>query len=146
MICAHAYQSEVKSGDVQRNTYIAHMFALQSLDGPALCMRQKPGAHSLAALQVVCGTMGLPTATVRMRGPDGIARTSTGMGTGPVDAAMKAIDSQVRVQVTHFNANCTTGRPCNESMQSLHPSSFGAAAVKNCGHRLTDRLACFGRL
>lgn len=43
--------------------------------------------------------MGLPTATVRMRGPDGIARTSTGMGTGPVDAAYKAIDSLVRVQV-----------------------------------------------
>ena len=50
-------------------------------------------------MQVVCGTMGLPTATVRMRGPDGIARTSTGMGTGPVDAAYKAIDSLVRVQV-----------------------------------------------
>ena len=43
--------------------------------------------------------MGLPTATVRMRGPDGIARTSMGMGTGPVDAAYKAIDSLVRVQV-----------------------------------------------
>lgn len=49
--------------------------------------------------------MGLPTATVRMRGPDGIARTATGMGTGPVDAAYKAIDALVRVQVrfsTHY--------------------------------------------
>ncbi|KAK9906563.1 hypothetical protein WJX75_004234 [Coccomyxa subellipsoidea] len=53
----------------------------------------------LLGLQVVCGTMGLPTATVRMRGPDGIARTATGMGTGPVDAAYKAIDALVRVQV-----------------------------------------------
>ena len=53
-------------------------------------------------VQVVCGTMGLPTATVRMRGPDGIARTSTGMGTGPVDAAYKAVDSLVRVQVHNF--------------------------------------------
>lgn len=56
-------------------------------------------------MQVVCGTMGLPTATVRMRGPDGIARTATGMGTGPVDAAYKAIDALVRVQVrfsTHY--------------------------------------------
>ena len=51
---------------------------------------------------MVCGTMGLPTATVRMRGPDGIARTSTGMGTGPVDAAYKAVDSLVRVQVQNF--------------------------------------------
>ena len=56
--------------------------------------------------------MGLPTATVRMRGPDGIARTSTGMGTGPVDAAYKAIDSQVRVQVPHLEAECTRRRPC----------------------------------
>ena len=78
----------------------AHVAALRCLNCPGVCMRHKPGAHSRASLQVVCGTMGLPTATVRMRGPDGIARTSTGMGTGPVDAAMKAIDSQVRVQVT----------------------------------------------
>ena len=78
----------------------AHVAALRCLTRPGVCMRHKPGAHGSAALQVVCGTMGLPTATVRMRGPDGIARTSTGMGTGPVDAAMKAIDSQVRVQVT----------------------------------------------
>ena len=42
--------------------------------------------------------MGVPTATVRMRGPDGIARTATGMGTGPVDAAYKAVDALVRVQ------------------------------------------------
>ena len=43
--------------------------------------------------------MGLPTATVRMRGPDGIMRTATGMGTGPFDAATKAIDFLVRVPV-----------------------------------------------
>jgi 2-isopropylmalate synthase len=43
--------------------------------------------------------MGLPTATVKMVGPDGITRAATGMGTGPVDAAYKAIDSLVRVQV-----------------------------------------------
>jgi 2-isopropylmalate synthase len=49
--------------------------------------------------------MGLPTATVRMRGPDGIARTATGMGTGPVDAAYKAIDALVRVQV-RFSTHC----------------------------------------
>ena len=86
--------------------YIAHTVALRILDSPAPCMRHRHSAHSTAALQVVCGTMGLPTATVRMRGPDGIARTSTGMGTGPVDAAMKAIDSQVRVQVIHLKPGC----------------------------------------
>lgn len=51
----------------------------------------------LIDLQVVCGTMGMPTATVQMRGPDKIARIGVGVGTGPVDAAYKAIDSLVRV-------------------------------------------------
>ena len=48
--------------------------------------------YSLNELQVVCGTMGLPTATVRMTCPDGITRVTTAVGTGPVDAAYKAID------------------------------------------------------
>lgn len=48
-------------------------------------------------LQVVCGTMGLPTATVRLKGPDGLARVATSVGTGPVDAAYQAIDSLVQV-------------------------------------------------
>ncbi|KAG2492725.1 hypothetical protein HYH03_009137 [Edaphochlamys debaryana] len=52
----------------------------------------------LLDLQVVCGTMGMPTATVQMKGPDGIARIGVGVGTGPVDAAYKAIDSLVRVE------------------------------------------------
>lgn len=51
----------------------------------------------LLELQVVCGTMGMPTATVQMRGPDGIARVGVSVGTGPVDAAYKAIDELVRV-------------------------------------------------
>ena len=43
--------------------------------------------------------MGLPTATVRLRGPDDMERTATGMGTGPVDASYKAIDALVQVPV-----------------------------------------------
>jgi hypothetical protein len=31
---------------------------------------------------VTCGTLGLNTATVKMKGPDGILRISTGTGTG----------------------------------------------------------------
>ena len=48
-------------------------------------------------VQVVCGTMGLPTATVRMMGPDGVVRVESSVGTGPVDAAYKAVDRIVRV-------------------------------------------------
>eukprot|EP00271_Cylindrocystis_brebissonii_P013143 TRINITY_DN32753_c0_g1_i1.p1 TRINITY_DN32753_c0_g1~~TRINITY_DN32753_c0_g1_i1.p1 ORF type:complete len:704 (-),score=117.50 TRINITY_DN32753_c0_g1_i1:378-2489(-) len=53
----------------------------------------------LADLQVVCGTMGLPTATVKLIGPDGREHVSVGMGTGPVDAAYKAVDNIVKEDV-----------------------------------------------
>jgi 2-isopropylmalate synthase len=48
---------------------------------------------TLDGLQVACGTMGMPTATVRLRGPEGKLTTLAAVGTGPVDAAYKAIDT-----------------------------------------------------
>jgi 2-isopropylmalate synthase len=48
---------------------------------------------TLDGLQVACGTMGLPTATVRLTGPDGKQYVHASIGTGPVDAAFKAIDA-----------------------------------------------------
>lgn len=50
---------------------------------------------TLDGLQVACGTMGLPTATVRLTEPDGASHECAAIGTGPVDAAFKAIDSIV---------------------------------------------------
>ena len=52
--------------------------------------------YTLDGLQVACGTMGLPTATVRLVGPDGGAHVHASIGTGPVDAAFKAIDAIVQ--------------------------------------------------
>ncbi len=46
----------------------------------------------LDGLQVACGTMGMPTATVRLTGPDGEEYVLAAVGTGPVDAVYKAID------------------------------------------------------
>jgi 2-isopropylmalate synthase len=53
--------------------------------------------YTLDGLQVACGTMGMPTATVRLRDPDGGLHVKACVGTGPVDATFKAIDS-----VIHF--------------------------------------------
>jgi 2-isopropylmalate synthase len=50
---------------------------------------------ALDGLQVGCGTMGMPTATVRLRAPDGRVHVQAAVGTGPVDAAYKAIDAVV---------------------------------------------------
>jgi 2-isopropylmalate synthase len=52
--------------------------------------------YALDGLQVACGTMGMPTATVRLRGPDGALTVQASTGTGPVDAAYKAIDGIIQ--------------------------------------------------
>ncbi|MGB5811342.1 MAG: 2-isopropylmalate synthase [Polyangiales bacterium] len=53
----------------------------------------------LEALQVGCGT-GMPTATVKLVGPDGQTHTAAEVGTGPVDAVYKAIQDLVHVPCT----------------------------------------------
>jgi len=55
-------------------------------------IRQPVELWKLTALQVTCGTKDLATATVCLRDPDGNARVEAGVGTGPVDAAFKAIE------------------------------------------------------
>ncbi len=56
--------------------------------------------YTLVDLQVVCGRPGMPTATVRLRGPDGAEHVMPAVGTGPVDAAFKAIDGIVQTPNT----------------------------------------------
>jgi len=51
---------------------------------------------TLDGLQVACGTMGMPTATVRLRDPQGSLHIQACVGTGPVDAAYKAIDAIIQ--------------------------------------------------
>lgn len=51
--------------------------------------------YQLDGLQVACGTMGMPTATVRLRDPEGVLHIQACVGTGPIDAAFKAIDAIV---------------------------------------------------
>ena len=50
----------------------------------------------LEKIQVGCGT-GMPTATVELTGPDGSTGIAAEVGTGPVDAVYKAIQSLVHV-------------------------------------------------
>jgi 2-isopropylmalate synthase len=53
-------------------------------------------AYGLDALQIRCGTGEAPLAIVRLRGPDGEVRAAEAQGTGPVDAAYKAVDRIMR--------------------------------------------------
>jgi len=54
-------------------------------------------AYRLVDLQVVAGHPGLSTATARLIGPDEEERINASVGTGPVDAIYRAINSIVRV-------------------------------------------------
>jgi len=58
----------------------------------------------LEKIQVGCGT-GMPTATVRLTGPDGGVQTVAEVGTGPVDAVYKAIQSLVHVPCSLLEYN-----------------------------------------
>jgi 2-isopropylmalate synthase len=61
---------------------------------------QPPEVFALEDIQVVCGRRGMPTATVRLRGPNEQITVRAAVGTGPVDAAYKAIDAIVNAPNT----------------------------------------------
>ncbi|HVN53391.1 MAG TPA: 2-isopropylmalate synthase [Anaerolineaceae bacterium] len=99
----------------------------------------------LDGLQVACGTMGMPTATVRLLGPDGNLHVHASVGTGPVDATFKAMDAIIQApntllefvvhavtegidalgQVTVRIQGCQSG-PMNEAENEFEPPcSYG---------------------
>jgi 2-isopropylmalate synthase len=62
---------------------------------------QEIDLYMLDGLQVTCGTMTMPpTATVRLRDPEGNLRTAVALGTGPVDAAYQAVNSIIHAPNT----------------------------------------------
>ncbi|XP_010274930.1 PREDICTED: 2-isopropylmalate synthase A-like [Nelumbo nucifera] len=65
---------------------------------------------SLGDLQVTCGTLGLSTATVKLIAADGVEHVACSVGTGPVDAAYKAVDQIVKIPVTlvEYSMNAVT--------------------------------------
>ena len=61
-------------------------------------------------VQISCGSGMRPTATVGLRGPDGMTREDAALGTGPVDAVYKAINriTQVPNVLTEFSIKAVT--------------------------------------
>ncbi|CAG1013432.1 2-isopropylmalate synthase [Anaerolineae bacterium] len=50
----------------------------------------------LRGMQVTCGQIGMPTATIKLEGPDGKEYIEAAIGTGPVDACYSAIDKIIK--------------------------------------------------
>ena len=72
---------------------------------------QRPEAiYTLEHLQVSCGTHAIPTATVRLRGPEGKVQTDSAQGTGPIDAVYQAINRVVERpnELIEFAVNAIT--------------------------------------
>ena len=64
----------------------------------------------LEHIQVSCGTGMRPTATIRLRGPDGIVREDAAIGTGPVDSVYKSMYRILQVPnvLTEFSIKAVT--------------------------------------
>ncbi len=69
-----------------------------------------PELFTLEGLQVSCGTSGMPTATVRLKGPDGVLHTAASVGVGPLDAVFTAIDQLVETpsQLVEYSVHAIT--------------------------------------
>jgi 2-isopropylmalate synthase len=71
---------------------------ISDLDLEALVMdmvQPSDDLFRLKSIQVVCGEPGIPTASVRVEDQNGEIREASAIGSGPVDAAFKAIDQIV---------------------------------------------------
>lgn len=80
----------------------------------------------LLDLQVTCGRPGMPTATVRVAGPDDEERIGVAVGTGPVDAVFRAVDQVVN-------------RDTTLAEYSVHSITEGIDALGDVTVRITDR-------
>ena len=91
--------------DKKKNIEDADLEALVSDE-----LYQPREVYTMDGLQVACGTMGMPTATVRLCGPDGSLQVRAAVGTGPVDAVYKAIDLiiQAPASLTEFSIHAIT--------------------------------------
>ncbi len=81
--------------------------------------------YRLVDLQVVAGRPGMPTATVRLHGPDGNEIVHAAVGAGPVDATYRAIDEIVPVD-------------CELLEYDVHAITAGIDAQGEVSVRLTD--------
>ena len=73
-------------------------------------MRTISEVYRLDCVQVSCGDKGIPTASVRLIGPEGKVLADAALGTGPVDAVYKAINRLVDVPniLTEFTVKSVT--------------------------------------
>lgn len=95
--------------------------------------------YALDAVQVTCGSSGLPTASVRLRGPDGQLIASAAIGTGPVHAVFTAIDQLVRApaELLEYSIKAVTEGIDALGEASVRVQSSAGEARKNAQHAVS---------
>jgi 2-isopropylmalate synthase len=85
---------------------------------------------SLEAVQVTCGSNGMPTATVKLKDPGGENIVNAAVGTGPVHAVFTAIDEIVKApsELIEYSINAVT-----EGIDALGHASVRLRAATNDG-------------
>jgi len=101
----HAFQAFKELADKKREVTDRDIESLIAEE-----LRTVSEVYHLDHVEVSCGNHNIPTATVRLIGPDGQAVADADLGTGPVDAIYKAINRIVKVpnKLTEFTVKSVT--------------------------------------
>jgi 2-isopropylmalate synthase len=101
----HAFQAFKELADKKREVTDKDIESLIKEE-----LRTKSELYHLDHVEVSCGDHSIPTATVRLVGPDGQSVADAALGTGPVDAVYEAINRIVRVpnKLTEFTVKSVT--------------------------------------
>jgi len=101
----HAFQAFKELADKKREVTDRDIESLIEEE-----LRTATEIYHLDHIEVTCGDHSIPTATVRLIGPNGQAVADAALGTGPVDAVYEAINRIVRVpnKLTEFTVKSVT--------------------------------------
>jgi 2-isopropylmalate synthase len=101
----HAFQAFKELADKKREVTDRDFESLIAEE-----LRTVTEVYHLDHIEVSCGNHNIPTATVRLIGPDGQAVADADLGAGPVDAIYKAINRIVKVpnKLTEFTVKSVT--------------------------------------
>jgi 2-isopropylmalate synthase len=101
----HAFQAFKELADKKREITDRDIESLIAEE-----LRTSSEVYHLDHVEVSCGNHNIPTATVRLIGPDGRIMADAALGTGPVDAVYEAINRIVSVpnKLTEFTVKSVT--------------------------------------
>jgi len=102
----HAYQSFKELADKKKEITDRDIESLVAEE-----MRTATEVYRLDHVEVSCGDHSLPTASVRLIGPNGQQLADAALGAGPVDAVYQAINRLVGIpnKLTEFSIEAATG-------------------------------------